>query len=80
MRARFCILKVSGDVLDGGESVFLGAAETLELARRRVEALAEFWRGQYIIYDELTGNRVSIDTPPKSNRSAIRKIKLISNP
>ncbi len=78
MRARFCILKVSGDVLEDGESVFLGAAETLEIARRRVEALAEFWRGQYVIYDELTGNRVSIGTPSKANRSAIKKIHRVS--
>ena len=74
MRSRFCILKVFGDVLDDGESVFLGAAETLELAKRRAEALAEFWQGQYVIYDELTGNRVSIGTPTKANRSASKNI------
>jgi hypothetical protein len=74
MRLRFCILKVFGDMLDDGESVFLGAEETLERARRRVEALAEFWRGEYVIYDELTGNRVSIGTSTKANRRAGKNI------
>jgi hypothetical protein len=78
MRSRFCILKVSGDVLEDGESVFLGAAETLEIARRRVEALAEFWRGEYVIYDELTGNRVSIGTPPVADRKPGKNIRKAS--
>ena len=78
MRPRFCILKVSGDVLDDGESVFLGAEETLERARRRVEALAEFWRGQYVIYDELTGNRVSIGTPAEEDRKPTKKFRKAS--
>jgi hypothetical protein len=78
MRARFCILKVSGDVLDDGEAVFLGAEETLERARRRVEALAEFWRGQYVIYDELTGNRVSIGAPTEADRKPSKNIRKAS--
>ena len=78
MRPRFCILKVLGDVLDDGESVFLGAAETLELARRRAEALAEFWQGEYVIYDELTGNRVSIVTPTKDDRSTGKNFRKAS--
>jgi hypothetical protein len=78
MRARFCILKVFGDVLDDGESVFLGAEETLERARRRVEALAEFWRGQYVIYDELTGNRVSLGTPTEVDQKPSKNMRKAS--
>jgi hypothetical protein len=78
MRARFCILKVFGDVLDDGESVFLGAEETLERAKRRVEALAEFWRGEYVIYDELTGDRVSLGTPPEADRNPSKNIRKAS--
>ena len=65
MSLRFCILKEFGDVLDEGESYFLGATQTLEAARRGVAALAEFWPGQYIIYDERTGDRIAICTSAK---------------
>jgi hypothetical protein len=39
MSLRFCILKEFGDALDEGEPYFLGATQTLEAARRGVEAL-----------------------------------------
>jgi len=60
MRLPFCILSVLGDVLDDGELHFVEAAQTLEVAKRRIAALAEFWPGQYIIYNEQTGERVSV--------------------
>lgn len=61
MRLPFCILSVFGDVLDDGYLHFVDAAETLEAAKRRIEALAESLPGTYVIYDEQTGERVSIN-------------------
>jgi hypothetical protein len=60
MRLPFCILNVRGDVLDDGELHFIEAAHSLEAAGRRIEALSELWPGEYIIYDEQTGERVSV--------------------
>ena len=60
MRSSFCILTVLGDLLDGGELLFVEAVQTIEAARQRIAALAELRPGQYIIYDEETGERVSI--------------------
>ena len=60
MQLHFCILKELGDVLDDGELVFLEATQTLEAAKRRIEELAEFWPGQYVIYDVQTGERMPI--------------------
>ncbi len=60
MRLPLCILNVLSDVLDDGELHFVEAAQTLEAAIRRIEALAKLWPGQYVIYDEQTGERVSI--------------------
>ena len=60
MRFRFCILAVVGDVLDGGELRFLETARSLEAAKKRVEALAELRPGQYVIYNEETGERMFI--------------------
>ncbi len=60
MRLPFCILDVLGDVLDDGELHFVEAAHTLEAARRRIEALSQLWPGEYVIYNEQTGERVSI--------------------
>lgn len=60
MRAQYCVLTVLGDLLDGGELHFVEAAQTLEAARQRIEALAELKPGQYVIYNEETGQRVSI--------------------
>ena len=60
MRCSFCILIVLGDLLDGGELLFVEAVQTSEAARQRIEALAAFWPGQYVIYNEETGERLSI--------------------
>jgi hypothetical protein len=69
MRLRFCILNVLGDVLDDGELYFVETAKTLKAARRRIEALAKVWPGQYVIYNEQTGERVSItpETKPRTS-------------
>ena len=61
MRLSFCILIVLGDVLDYGEVCFVEAAETLEDAKRRIEALATLLPGEYLIYDEETGARLSVN-------------------
>lgn len=46
MRSHYCVLTVLGDLFDGGELHFLEAVQTLEDARQRIEALAEFNPGQ----------------------------------
>ncbi len=43
-----------------GELHFVEGTETLEAARQKVETLAKLWPGQYFIYNEQTGERVSI--------------------
>ena len=60
MRCSFCILIVLGDLLDGGELLFVEAVQTSEAARQRIEALAAFRPGQYVIYNEETGESLSI--------------------
>lgn len=60
MRSPFCILAVLGDLLDDGEVRFVEAVQTLEAARQRIEALAELLPGEYVIYNEETGERFSI--------------------
>ena len=60
MRCSFCILIVLGDLLDGGELLFVEAVQTSQDARQRIEALAAFRPGQYVIYSEETGERLSI--------------------
>ena len=65
MRLPFCILNVLGDMLDGGELHFVDAAQTLEAARRRIKAIAKSRPGQYVIYDEQTGERVPITAGAK---------------
>jgi hypothetical protein len=60
MRLPFCILNVLGDMLDDGELHFVEAAQTLDAAKARVRALSKLWPGEYVIYDEATGERVSI--------------------
>jgi hypothetical protein len=62
MRCSFCILTVLGDLLDGGELQFVEAVQTLEAARQRIAALAELRPGQYIIYNEETGERLPVTT------------------
>src|SRR5260370_22396829 len=60
MRLPFCILNVLGDMLDDGELHFVEAAQSLDAARARVQALSEVWPGEYVIYDAATGDRVSV--------------------
>jgi hypothetical protein len=55
MRQAFCILKVLGDVLDDGELHLIETAPNIEVAKARVQVLAEFRAGEYVIYDEATG-------------------------
>ena len=60
MRLPFCILNVRGDMLDDGELHFVEAAQTLDAAKARAQALAELRPGKYLIYDTATGERVSV--------------------
>lgn len=59
-RRPFCILNVLGDVLDGGEVRFVEATKTLQSARRRIRALGESCPGEFVIYNQQTGERMSI--------------------
>jgi hypothetical protein len=70
MRLPFCILNVLGDVLDDGELYFVEAAQTLDAARARVQSLAEAWPGEYVIYDEATGERVLITAASPTSAGA----------
>ena len=65
MRGHFCILNVLGDVLDNGELHFVETVKSLKAARRRIETLAGVWPGQYVIYNEQTGERISITAGTK---------------
>ena len=65
MRQPFCILNVVGDVLDDGELYFVEAAQSLDAARARVQSLAELRPGEYVIYDEATGERISVTAGDK---------------
>jgi hypothetical protein len=60
MRHAYCILSVLGDLLDDGELCFVEMAQTLDAAKARVESLAELCPGEYVIYDEATGECVSV--------------------
>ena len=60
MRHPFCILNVLGDVLDNGELRLVGSAKTLEAARRRIRALRQSHPGEFVIYNQQTGERVSM--------------------
>jgi len=53
---------VRGDVLDGGELYFVEAAQSLDAAKARVQSLAELLPGGFVIYNEATGERVSVTT------------------
>ncbi len=59
-RCTFCVLAMLGDLLDGEELQFVEAMQTLEDARQRIEALAELKPGQYVIYNDEAGERVSV--------------------
>ena len=65
MRLPFCILNVLGDVLDNGELYFVEAAQSLDAAKARVQSLAELLPGDFVIYNEATGERVSVTTGDK---------------
>jgi hypothetical protein len=65
MRRPFCILNVLGDMLDDGELHFVEAARTLDDAKARVRSLSKLRPGEYVIYDEETGVRVSITARDK---------------
>ncbi len=67
MRLPFCILNMAGDVLDDGELYFVEAAQSLDAAKARVQSLAELLPGEFIIYDEATGERVFVAAGDKSN-------------
>jgi hypothetical protein len=60
MRLPYCILNVAGDVLDDGELYFVEAAQSLDAAKARVQSLAELLPGDFVIYNEATGERVSV--------------------
>ena len=62
MRLPFCILNVLGDMLDDGELHFVEAAQSLDAAKARVQSLAELLPGEFVIYNEATGERVSVTT------------------
>lgn len=38
-------------------------AQTLQAAKARIEALGEFWQGEYVILNRETGERVYITGP-----------------
>lgn len=60
MRSPFCILRVLGDLLDDGEVCFIEAVQTLEIAKQRINALAQSEPGEFVIYNEETGERFFI--------------------
>ena len=60
MRHPFCILNVIGDLLDDGELCFVETAQTLDAAKVRVQVLSKLLPGEFVIYDEATGERVSV--------------------
>ena len=60
MRSPFCVLSVRGDLLDDGEVRFIEAVQTLEIAKQRIEALAESEPGKFVIYNEETGERLFV--------------------
>jgi hypothetical protein len=59
----FRIFKLRTD----GSPHFVEEAQTLENAIERVGALAELWPGEYIIQNEVTGERVFITADRKPN-------------
>ena len=61
MRRPFCILNVLGDVLDDGELQFIEAAKTLKAATRRIRALEGSCPGEYVIYNQQTGESLSVE-------------------
>jgi hypothetical protein len=54
-----------------GSLHFVEEAETLDDARAGVQSLAELWPGKYVIYDEATGEGVSITRASSSRRGGL---------
>jgi len=81
MRQVFCILKVLGDVLDGGELHLIETAQNLEVAKARVQVLMEFRPGEYVIYDGATGktySRGTLEQPNRPARTGSGKFRLVA--
>jgi hypothetical protein len=49
-------------VQSDGELQFVVAVQTFDDATARVRELAETWPGEYVIYNEETGERVFVST------------------
>lgn len=62
----FCILNVLGDLLDDGEVRLLETAKTLAAARRRIRALRESCLGEFVIYNQQTGEHISVNAGARS--------------
>ena len=56
----FCILNVLGDLLEDGEVRLVETAKTLDAARRRIRTLRESRPGEFVIYNQQTGERMSV--------------------
>ena len=56
MRLPFCIFKVQDD----GSEHFMEAAQTFNAASARVQTLAKLSPGEYVIYNEDTGQHASV--------------------
>jgi hypothetical protein len=52
----FCIFKLQSD----GSLHFVEGVQTLDDAKARVQELGELWHGEYVIHNEITGERISI--------------------
>ena len=50
-----------------GELHFVVAAQTLDAAKARVRELGETWPGEYVIYNEETGELVFVARDEKKN-------------
>jgi hypothetical protein len=62
----FCILNLVGDVLDDGELYFVEAVQSLDAAKASAQSRAELLPGDFVIYNEATGERVSVTTGGQS--------------
>ncbi len=72
MRQPCCILDVLGDVRNDGELRFVGAAKTLEAAKRRIRALGQSNPGEFVIYNQQTGQRVSVKAGAEKASAPLR--------
>lgn len=71
MRQPFCILNVLGDVLNDGELRLVGAAATLEAAKRGIRALGQSNPGEFVIYSQQTGERLSMKSGAEKARAPL---------